>query len=408
MFRMLVVCLQVGAMVSLNMPIARAASSPLLLVGLQTAGKNSAAAEVIELANVSTETISLDTVRIEYVAAIPKSFEKPSRTITLQGSLQPGQRYRLATAEALDTSANQLFSSTLAAAGGHVIARGLTGQFDALGWGTASKPLGSAAPAPGAGQFLIRRQQNGSYQNTANNAADFVLQSDTDIKTDSEQSHDLSAMQLSEVFPDPVSPLLDAADEFIELNNTSSVALSLANLQVRVGMATSKVYSIPPQTIPAGGFLVLTSAITKLTLGNSGSRVQLLHGQTVLDEIAYPAAAPGQSWARSDSGWQWTKTPTPGEANTMTKEVTPAPSSTPKSPKVPKKSTLKKPSSKKKSTGRVDAASTSMPVQSSKVTVQKLPVHNGVIAGVGGLAVLYGAYEYRHDALTLFRKLRRH
>lgn len=410
-FRTGLVCLQLGVVVTTNLSGVQAASSPLVIVGLQSAGSNSAAAEIIELANVSSTVVSLDAVRVEYFSATPKSFDKPSRSITLQGSLQPGQLYRLATTEAQDARADQIFTSTLAAAGGHLKIMGSAGQYDLLGWGTATRPQGSAAVAPGPGQRLTRHQQEGTYSNTGNNAADFTVQIKGDIPNESEKSANMSVLQLSEIFPDPAPPLSDAADEFIELYNSSSKEVDLAGLQLRVGTSASKTFAILHQTIPAGGYVALSSASTKLTLGNKGSRIQLLYQQTILDETNYPAAQPGRSWARSESGWRWTLSPTIGAANTITEDAGSEVSAINKSVKSPKKSSpssLKKTSPKKSSNGRVAAAATNTAAQSTQTTVQKLPVHNGVIAGVGGLAVLYGAYEYRHDALTLIRKLRRH
>ena len=147
---------------------------------------------------------------------------------------------------------------------------------------------------------------------------------------------------------------------------------------------------------------------TKATLSNSSGRAQLLmpSGQVADETAAYQSAPDGSSWAFDGSAWQWTSNPTPNQPNVFAiEEVKEA---TQKSSKVAtiKKKTATKP---KKTTGKVKAASTpsSNVAKSDNATPgAQSKVHTAVLAGVGGLALLYGVYEYRQDIANAYRKFR--
>jgi len=59
-------------------------------------------------------------------------------------------------------------------------------------------------------------------------------------------------------------------------------------------------------------------------LANTGSSVAIFGpaGQQVGDTVTYPKAPTGSAWALFDDSWQWTATPTPGDANVLS-EVRP-------------------------------------------------------------------------------------
>lgn len=381
-----------------------AASSPLRVTAIQTASSTSAGEEYIELTNISTATVSVDSVRLEYVAAA-NDVTRPSRTVTMKGSVDVGQTIVLSSTGYRTDEARAQFSPTLAAAGGHIRIMNATIQWDLVGWGTAQRPLGSAAIAPAAGEVLVRKQIAGVWQHTDNNANDFQ------ISGQSEAPHvgdgiDTASVIISEIFPDPVAPQTDAADEFIELFNTTDSVIHMQGLTLVVGTTTIKKFALPAMQIEPRAYRAFFAPQTKLTLSNSGGRVALQRGSTVLQEVVYPKAVAGRSWSLYGVEWQWTTKPTPNEANSIIGDQSAATSTSGTKKSATKKSTAKKPkASKAAKKGSVEAAATSTP--SVTTTTTRAPVHTAVVAGVGGVAVLYGAYEYRYDALNLFRKLRR-
>lgn len=388
--------------------MASAATSPLLIIALQTGGPAGAGEEFIELANITLQPQSLDDVYVEYYPATSLAFGKPSRRIALAGTLAASTTYLLATPDYSTQVADQPYAATLAATGGCVRLVGPSGELDVVSWGTAK--LGRPALAPASGQALRRRSQAGVYVDTGNSQADF--------SEDTPATDWTAQLELSEVLPDPVAPATDATGEFIEVYNSGSVPGTMRGWKIAIG---TKTFTLPDQIISAGGYAAFYASQTKLSLSNSGTRVVLVdpNGEAA-DELTYGKATAGSAWAWSGQAWQWTGTVTPGEPNQMTSTALAAASTqstktgivkTTKTTKTKSKKTTSKTKTKTKSRatkakiGKVDAAATSVPAVADEQA--KPTVHNAVIAGVGGLAVLYGAYEYRYDVINLYQKLRR-
>lgn len=383
---------------------AQAAAGSLLIVAIQTGGLSAAGQEHIVLANTTSHEVSLDGVRLEYFAATPKSFTAPSRTIKLSGIVPAASDFTLATIDtAVASDAN--FSATLAAAGGHLRLVGPNGEWDFVGWGTAAKPAGQAAQAPLPGQTLVRRQQNGVFQQTGNNVDDFWVEHDQ--LSDYQDQASYADLQITELLPDPVPPATDAEGEFIEIYNGGAEAIHLKGLKLVSGTTVTKSFDLPNEPLLAGEYKAYYLPTTKLSLGNNGGRAQLQTSLAiVLSETSYGKPTPGAAWAWNGGDWEWTTNPTPGQANTFQDLVstndTVKNSAAKKTTKRTAKSTAKKATKK----GEVKSSSTDKPATTTTTTTSRVPVHNGVVAGVGGLAVLYGAYEYRHDARNLIAKLR--
>jgi len=213
---------------------------------------------------------------------------------------------------------------------------------------------------------------------------------------------------ITELLPNPASPQTDEADEFVELYNPGIDALDLDGYKVQTGSNYSYSFTIDSQTIPAGGYLVLTSSNTGLTLANSAGQARLLspNGTTVSQTDPYQDAPEGRAWTLSDGVWQWSSSPTPGSANVITigsPTKSNKKSSTKKSTKAakttkPKSKKAKKTSKSKATAGTASGDNSSPPVQ---------PLHMAVLVAVGAAALLYGAYEYRQDVANFFYKFRR-
>lgn len=211
----------------------------------------------------------------------------------------------------------------------------------------------------------------------------------------------LLAPQLTELLPNPGSPGSDAEDEFIELYNPNDATYDLSGFMVYAGAATAKKYTFPEGTLlPARSFMAFFSADTHLSLTNSGGQVRLLDplDREIAATAQYTAARDNQSWSRIQGAWQWTTVPTPHAANVLQVPATAAKTT---------KSMQKTAASATKSTSAHSTATPTPAAQTAATVVDETPVHPWVLAGVGGLALLYGAYEYRRDVANRIHQFRR-
>jgi hypothetical protein len=314
----------------------------------------------------------------------------------LHGQLGSGQQYILTSS---GNQSDQAFAATLAASGGHLRLTDDSTELDLVGWGTAAYARGQTAPAPAAGDTLQRQQVNGLYRNTGDNYTDFTS---NQTMAAAASSTTTANIKLSELLPDPDSPAADATDEYIELYNAGSETAVLTNYKLVTGTALNKSFRLDNDLLAPGEYKAFYSSRTKLSLSNNGSTVRLQAPDgSVLSEVAYPAAQAGSSWAWSGTDWQWSTMPTPNAVNILSglaAKTSAKPTATAK-----KKTTTTK--TTKKATKSTAASSD---VKSGEVSANSpAKMHSGVVAGVGGLAVLYGAYEYRQDMANLYRKLRR-
>jgi hypothetical protein len=206
----------------------------------------------------------------------------------------------------------------------------------------------------------------------------------------------LPAPQISEVLPNPASPQTDSDDEFIELYNPGDKDFDLSGFILQTGTTTLHKYTIPDGTkITPKQFLAFFSADTGISLGNSSGQAALLDpGGSVLSQTdEYGTAKDGYSWVNADGLWQWTTTPTPNSINKIT---SPAEKSSVKGNKTTKKS----------STKPAVASSFGSSGGGSGGVIPRL--HPAILAGVGGAAVIYALYEYRHDLANQLYRFRRY
>ncbi len=162
-------------------------------------------------------------------------------------------------------------------------------------------------------------------------------------------------------------------------------------------------HTLNSAVVPAGGYLALKSALTKVSLSNSGSSLALVDpaGHQLGQTIIWPKAAAGQAWARREADtWAWTTKPTPGAANLIaapaaktaksTRSATGSTKITATKAAVPKAATVSSGSS-----GSLLAAATS-------------PGGSWLLFALAGLTIAYIIYEFRYDLRNLYFKLRRH
>lgn len=215
----------------------------------------------------------------------------------------------------------------------------------------------------------------------------------------------LMAPVVNELLPNPASPQTDANDEFIELYNPNSAAFDLSGFQLQTASSSSSTthtYTFPSSTeLPAKSFKAFYSSQTSLSLSNAGGQVWLLDpfGNTISQSDAYGTAKDGQAWALAKGKWYWTSQPTPNAANVVNQPA----SGSSKSSKNSSKKTA--------SAGNVKGSPTSSSGSSfsaNNAADTTTPIHPAVLALVAGLALLYGAYEYRHDLANRYHQFQRY
>jgi hypothetical protein len=140
----------------------------------------------------------------------------------------------------------------------------------------------------------------------------------------------LPAVVISEVLPVPKavdwdgSGKTNAADEWIELHNTTKQPLDLTGWRLETGRGSGSSFRIPRGTVlRAGGILVLYQRQTRLILPDAGGTVRLVdRGNKAADSVRYGALGPDASYSRDAKNvWHGDWPPSPGGPN-----LAPAPS----------------------------------------------------------------------------------
>jgi hypothetical protein len=216
------------------------------------------------------------------------------------------------------------------------------------------------------------------------------------------------------LLPNPASPQTDAKDEFIELSNPTDESFNLAGYKLQTGTKSSYSHTfVAADTIAAGSYKAFNITQTKTTLSNSGGKARLLDpaGAVVFETGSYGTAANGVAWAFLDGTWKWTSTPTPGAQNIFTAPVT---SSKNRSGAV-NSAGVKTPSAKSGKTAKASSGSKGKGSTAGKdgssgsnQPAMPAPIHPLVLAGVGGSALAYAAYEYRNDLFNRIYQLRKY
>lgn len=230
----------------------------------------------------------------------------------------------------------------------------------------------------------------------------------------------LLPVQITELLPNPAPPATDSADEFIELFNPNNVPVDISGYRLESGGNYSYSYEFVDITIPALSYVVVTSGATPLSLANAGgqARLQDLNGVVIAQTEAYVNAKDGMAWALIDGVWAWTDNATPGFVNSAASPIpvmATAAAAKAKTVAAKKTTAAKKTVTAKTTTAKTAAAKTTKASASGVSTDEDYdqaaaaaPIHSGILAGAGVIAVLYGLYEYRQDIGNKIYQLRRY
>ncbi len=435
--------------------LADSAATHVVISELSTGTATSANQEFIELYNPTNHDISLAGWTAEYKSST--SIDAPSswtKHATLTGSIKSYGFYLIAPM-AYFPNADADWSATLAASAGHARLRdGAGAVVDRIGYGaTANAPEASSASAPSAGQSIERIPGRldplaGNATDTDNNAADFILRAspepqdtssaiehpspldDTtaDVNVPSSETDQPSApatyaaIIITELLPNPMSPLTDAHDEYIELYNPTDSEADLTGFELRTGTGFHDHYTLPALTLGSGQYLALYSSQTKLGMVNTGGAVELLDplGTTIYTTPSYDTAGDGQSWSLLDGEWAWTLQTTPSQGNVFVNPIISASVATPSVAKkikaAPKGIAVAKPKTATKSS-KIAAkkppkvkklGTTKLAAAQVKPPIKAISAAPWLIATLILLTIGYAAYEFRHDIRNHYYQLRSH
>jgi hypothetical protein len=456
-------------------PVGAAPDPPHIIISeLQTGGASDATEEFVELYNPGDNTIDVTGWLLQYRAASglstqtwPNSTTKAAiacatgSAANCRVELQP--KMRLVLVHTIANIADALtMNGGFSDKGGEIrlVQSGAAPLVhDLVGYGNAADAEGSPAAAPAAGQSIKRIvNADGIVLDTENNATDFVAgcgsptPGQDDVHTiptatgcttpplepsettdpipspedpTSEQPTDPPAdtddastdpsylpVLITEVLPNPVSPQTDSANEFIELYNPNDTAVTLNEYRLQTGADYRYTYTLGDTPLAPHAYVAITSAVSKLSLANSGSGVRLIdpNGTTTSEVPNYGEAKEGQSWMQDEAGWHWSLTPTPNAANVLT---LPAPKVTPAATVAPKKT-----STAKTAVPKVTATKTAVPkppvakkavspatATGSAPTTQPPAIQYWLLIPLATLALGYVIYEYRENIARAWRKL---
>ncbi len=202
---------------------------------------------------------------------------------------------------------------------------------------------------------------------------------------------------INELLPNPGSPQTDAEDEFIELYNPNSKSFELTGFEFKVGLNSKRSYKFPAGTIlEPNSFTAFYSSDTNIALNNSGSQVELVDpfGNIINTSEPYGKMKDNIAWALANNEWLATAVPTPGKQNIINGEATASAVAAGSS------------NTQRRTTGAASSSDSANGVLGSDAEQKVADIRPSTLAGVAGMALGYGAYEYRTDAANKFREFR--
>lgn len=211
--------------------------------------------------------------------------------------------------------------------------------------------------APSGQSFVLKSNEWGW---SADMTPGFELSSARDVPSPGAVANSCTGLIISEIMPDPVSPLTDTSDEWIEIYNETGDAIDVGGciLADTYKPGSTHEYNIPPGILQPGGFMVLYSKNTKINLNNSdGDSVRILSSdrKVVFETGNYGKAKAGQTWAYDGDKWYWTVTSTAGALNAIEQEEGASPKKT-KNASSKGKSTSEKTKSKSKPVSKTSSS----------------------------------------------------
>lgn len=159
-------------------------------------------------------------------------------------------------------------------------------------------------------------------------------------------------ISLSEFLPNP-----QEGNEWVELFNPTSSSIDISGYKIDDIEGGSSPFTIPDGTVLAGQNYLYFSFSSRLN--NDGDTARLINSEgQVLEEYPYSQSTKGVALAKDSQGsWQETTTPTPGQANIITKpQVEGTTTGGKTSQSTSKKTTTEKPTSTPKSSSEVKSA----------------------------------------------------
>ncbi len=120
---------------------------------------------------------------------------------------------------------------------------------------------------------------------------------------------------LNEILPSPEGA--DEQNEWIELYNSNNFEVDLSGWKIEdiEGAKTKYAFAVGTKISPYG-YLILKRPDTKIALNNSKDGLNLLWpDDKIIDFLTYNAAPKNQSYNKTNSGWQWSASLTPGDKN---------------------------------------------------------------------------------------------
>jgi hypothetical protein len=436
---------------------AQAAPTSLILITELKTGQGSA--EFIEIENVSDAQINLSNWRLQYHSVGSTTWSNKTLTFVdpLVTLLDPGDRALLAATNNNPANSHPIanFPSGLADGGGAVRFVPIPSldqtQGDILTWGAVDPPNCTIAPKHVDNQSLKRFPSgDGVIIDSSVSGQDFYVSNspspdliDTqdpfsidevvnycgkpeEILDDPEAPGTIEdpgappapqflKVEITELFPDPVTPQSDENDEYIELFNPNAEPVNLLGYKLQTGMNSTYSYTLGDVTIQPGEYYAISRKDSKLTLSNTSSKARILdpNGEVIDETDPYDQSNPAQSWQFYNGEWVWSSGPTPSTANIQISAF----SSTANAAKVTAKPAAKATKAKAASTKRVSAkkaATTAQPKAAKKEESSSAfsyiddqgntKLQPYIIWGAGALFLGYGLWEYRHDLIGLTKR----
>lgn len=413
-----------------SIPPVKAVSEHILISEVAMGSSQSASDEFVELYNNSSSAVDISGWKLEYKSATGTHWQ--TKAVLASGESIDGHGFYI-----FRTSDNTL-TSGLAQTGGNLrLVAGSGAVLDALAWGNGDSGEATAASACAQEQSLSRsfNEPAQSFIDTDDNQNDFAAASQSagtiktedtlaDNQNDSATGEVPSAysssahLEISELLPDPVSPLSDSADEFIELYNPSGSVVSLAGWVLRDSSGHS--FSFKNEVIAAHTYVVVYSKQSKMSLNNDGDVIELINpsGEVVYSSPNYGSSRVGMSWGNTEDGWGWNASTTPGAGNSgLSSEQSEG--STAATTSKAKKASIKKVTVKKAAKPKVAKAKLAKAKAKAKLAGAKLAPTAAtsqakssqaiwtwllIVLGIGTIG--YGIYEYRPEISSIINQLK--